>query len=165
MERGRNERGRTVRIALGMLALGAGLGALARWLDVHTTNLGNVFSECSVWVLIGVAVVRKSGTPLRAGGYLLALCGGMLAAYYGAAALTGGVYGGAYIAGWSLAALCVPAAAWVVWQAWRPGILGRCVGAGVIGAALLLSRVLFDGPRVYDWIIAAALAWLLFRRR
>ena len=113
MERGRNERGRTVRIALGMLAL----------------------------------------------------CGGMLAAYYGAAALTGGVYGGAYIAGWSLAALCVPAAAWVVWQAWRPGIWGRCVGAGVIGAALLLSRVLFDGPRVYDWIIAAALAWLLFRRR
>ena len=41
---------------VGMLITGFLVGAFSRWLDVCTTNLGNVFSQLAGWILLGVLI-------------------------------------------------------------------------------------------------------------
>lgn len=64
--------------------LGAGLavGVIIRFFDLYTTNLGNMFSELSVWVFLGTVIAVRSRTPFQAAGTVFGFCFGMLAAYY-----------------------------------------------------------------------------------
>lgn len=48
---------------LPMLLLGALLGVLARVLDQYTQILGNLFSELSVWVLLGALIALGCPWP------------------------------------------------------------------------------------------------------
>ena len=40
-----------------ILVAGLSLGALSKLLDLYTTNLGNIFSELSIWILFGKTVL------------------------------------------------------------------------------------------------------------
>lgn len=66
--------------------------ARVRLLDMYTTNLGNVFSELSVWILLCTAIAVFSPNPRLAAAKVFLFCAGMLATYYLTAELTGGVY-------------------------------------------------------------------------
>ena len=81
--------------------LGAGLavGVIIRFLDLYTTNLGNMFSELSVWVFLGAVIAVRSRTPFQAAGAVFGFCFGMLAAYYTTARLTHSLYSPCYGAG------------------------------------------------------------------
>lgn len=154
------------RCAAGLLILaGTALGALSRLLDVYTQNLGNIFSQLAIWILIGTLISLSSRTARRAAVNVLCFCLGMLAAYYAAAALMRGVYSRVFIVGWTVFALCTPPLAMLAWRAGKRDKLGRLLSAGIVLAAVLSSVVLFDGFRVYDAVIDAILVYVLFFKR
>jgi len=46
---------------LSMLCFGLAIGAAARLLDIFTTNLGEVFSQMAVWILMGTLIPFTAG--------------------------------------------------------------------------------------------------------
>ena len=43
-------------IAFALFLLGNILGIVSKILDIYTTNIGNMFSELSIWILFGVLI-------------------------------------------------------------------------------------------------------------
>lgn len=41
---------------ISMFIIGLILGIISRLLDIHTTNLGNIFSQMAIWILFGVLI-------------------------------------------------------------------------------------------------------------
>ena len=91
-----------------MLLAGLFLGAASRFLDIYTENLGNIFSQMAVWILLGTLISIYSPSPKQAAWNVLFFCAGMLLTYYAAAVLTAGVYRKVMIAGWTVFALFSP---------------------------------------------------------
>lgn len=52
--------------------------------------------------------------------------------------------------------------AWATWHAKEKGLFGKAVALGILLVAPMSSVLLFDGPRVYDFIIEALLIYFLF---
>ena len=50
----------------GMFLTGLALGIIIRLLDLYTTNLGNIFSQLAVWILLGTIISIYSATPKAA---------------------------------------------------------------------------------------------------
>lgn len=147
---------------IGMLFAGLLLGAISRLLDIYTSNLGNIFSQIAVWILLGTLIAVYSSSPKRAALNILPFCLGMLAAYYAAAILTKGVYGRMFILGWTGFALCSPVLAFIAWMSKEKGIFPKLIGAGIVLVSVLSSLLLFDGFRVYDVVIDGLLIYVLF---
>ena len=61
-----------------MLLLGLAAGALTRLADIHTQILCSVFSELSVWILVGVVIVLGCDSRRRACLDIFLFCAGML---------------------------------------------------------------------------------------
>ena len=91
-----------------MLICGLILGAAARFMDIYCENLGEIFSQMSVWILLGTLIAIYSPTKKAAALNILPFCLGMLATYYAVAVLTHGVYGELFIIGWTVFALFSP---------------------------------------------------------
>ena len=148
--------------ALALFLAGGALGALAKWLDVTSTFWGDLFSQMSVWVLLGVLMALASATPARAAVHVLCFCVGMLLAYYWLAQRMQVGYSQTMFAGWLLFALFSPIFAGLVWHVRRGGPLARLLSVGVLlfqgGASLLL----FGKLHVTDWVCILLTGWLLF---
>lgn len=149
----------------GMLIAGLTLGAVSRLLDMYTQNLGNVFSQLSIWILLGVLIAIYSPTRKQAMLNILPFCLGMLATYYLAAVLTRGVYSKLFIAGWTGFALLSPILAYVTWWTKQPGALARLIAVGVVLFSVGSTILLFDRLRVYDLVINGGLIYFLFFKR
>lgn len=145
-----------------MLAAGLILGTVSRLLDIFTQNLGNIFSQMAIWILIGTVIAIYSDTPKRAMANVFPLCAGMLATYYATAAITHGVYHWSFIVGWSVFALCAPLLAYCTWMTKERGWAPKLLAAGIVAVSVLSSVVLFDRLRWYDYAIDAALVYFLF---
>lgn len=156
---------KALRHPLALFALGALLGVLSKLLDIYAQNLGNIFSQLSIWILLGVGISVFSETMKRAAVNVFLFCIGMLITYYLTAELTGSVYSGTFIYGWTAFSLLSPAFACLAWLTKRPGVFSGVISAGILAVTLAASIVLFDGPRIYDWIILAVLFFLLFSQR
>ena len=98
-------------------------------------------------------------------GNILPFALGMLLTSYGAAMVTHGVYSQIYTIGWTLFALCSPVFAWFAWLTKERGIFPKLIRVGILLVSVLSSVVLFDGFRIYDWIINALLIYFLFFKR
>lgn len=144
------------------LAAGLLLGVVSRLLDLYTQNLGNIFSQLAIWILLGTLIALYSPTRRQAMVNILPFCLGMLASYYAAAVLTHGVYSHTIIAGWTLFALCSPILAALAWTAKCPGLFPKLIGTGIVLASAASSILLFDRLRFYDLIIDALLVYFLF---
>ena len=129
-----------------MFLFGAALGILSRLLDIHTANLGNIFSQMSVWILIGTLISIFSKTKVRAAVNVLIFCIGMLIVYYCTAELTGGVYSKVFIYGWTAFSLCSPIFAALTWMTQQRGLFPKIISAAILLVTLLISIVLFSGP-------------------
>lgn len=145
-----------------MLALGLVLGAVSRLLDLYTQNLGEIFSQMAVWILLGTAISIFSETAKQAVWNILPFCLGMLATYYLVAAISHGVYSVSYIIGWTVFALCSPILAWLAWKAKEKGVVPVILRIGIVAVSVLSSVVLFDRLRIYDIEIDGLLIYLLF---
>ena len=145
-----------------MAVSGLLLGFVSRLLDIYTQNLANIFSELSVWILLGVLISVFSDTRKAAMMNIFPFCVGMLITYYLTAVLTKGVYNMSFIIGWTVFSLFCPIFAFFTWMTKEKGVWPKIISAGILAATLLASVVLFDGPRIYDIVILLLLAYLLF---
>ena len=150
---------------VGMLLAGLVLGAVSRLLDIYTQNLGNIFSQMAIWILLGTLISIHSNSPRLAMANILPFCLGMLATYYAVAVLTKGVYGKWFIIGWTAFALCSPVLAFFTWWTKERGVVPKLISAGIVLASVLSSVVLFDGFRIYDAVIDGLLIYVLFFKR
>lgn len=145
-----------------MFVFGAVLGVVSKLLDIHTQNLGNIFSQMSVWILLGTLIAIFSKTKGRVALSVFVFCIGMLITYYVTAELTASVYGMTFIYGWAAFSVCSSVFAWFTWMTKEKGPLGKIISFGILLVTLMISMVIFDGPRVYDIVIMLVLAYFLF---
>lgn len=148
-----------------MLLAGLFLGAASRFLDIYTENLGNIFSQMAVWILLGTLISIYSPSPKQAAWNVLLFCAGMLLTYYAAAVLTAGVYSKVMIIGWTVFALFSPLLGYIAWFAKEKGVFPKLICFGIVAVSAASSLILFDGFRVYDWLIDGALIYFLFIRK
>ena len=148
-----------------MAVCGLAIGAIVRMLDIYTQNLGEIFSQMAVWILLGALISVYSPSPKRAAVNVLLFCLGMLATYYAAAAITHGVYSRSYIVGWTVFALCSPVFAFLAWHAKERGVFPKIVSIGIIAVSVLSSILLFDRLRIYDFVIDGTLFFFLFIKK
>lgn len=124
---------------LAMLLCGLAIGAAVRLLDIYTENLGVIFSQMAVWILLGTLIAIYSPTPGRAMANILPFCLGMLATYYAVAIITHGVYGKSYIVGCTVFALLSPLMAYLAWRSKEKRHLCRSFAAGHRGGVRALQ--------------------------
>lgn len=148
-----------------MFFIGLVLGVLSRFLDLTTQNLGNVFSQLAIWILLGTLIAIYSHSKKQAMGNVLPFCLGMLLTYYATAMLTNGVYSQTFLIGWTAFALLSPIFAYLTWMAKEKSLFPCIIRIGIVAVSILSSIVLFDGFRIYDCIIDLALVYILFFKK
>lgn len=134
-------------------------------MDIYTQNLGNIFSQMAIWILLGTLISIYSPSKGRAMLNVLLFCLGMIFTYYAAAMLTEGVYGRQFIIGWTVFALFSPVFAYFARLAKNEGLFPKIIGGGIVLFSVLSSILLFDRLRVYDFIIDGALVYFLFVKK
>lgn len=141
------------------------MGCAARLLDIYTNNLGNIFSQPAVWILIGTALTLYAANSRSAmiSVFSFNIC--MVAAYYAVAILSNGVYGIPFIIGWTVVAVLSPILSRIVWICKKRGVLSSVISVGVVLCSALSSIIMFDRLRIYDFAIDAVLIWLLFFKK
>lgn len=147
--------------SVGITVVGLIAGIVIKLLDIYTTNLGNIFSQLSVWILICSAIAIYSSTSKRAAVNVFLFCVGMLGTYYLTAELTGSPYSFTFVCGWAVFSLFSPAFAFFTWYAKGKSIVSRLLSLGIIIVMLIAAIVLFDRIRISDLIIAVLTAVVL----
>lgn len=150
---------------ISMFLLGLILGVISRLLDIYTQNLGNIFSQMAIWILIGTIISIYSKTKKKAMLNIFPFCIGMLITYYFVAFITKGVYSDTFIIGWTLFAFCSPIFAYFTWMTKEKGIFSKIISIGIVLISTLSSIVLFDRLRIYDFIIDGILIYYLFFKK
>ena len=152
-------------ISFTLFLLGAILGIVSKILDIYTTNVGNIFSELSIWILFGVIISVYSKKPSQASCSVFSFCIGMLITYYATAELTNSVYSMNFIFGWVIFSLFSPLFAYITWYSKKKNILSLIISIGIILVTILSSIIIFDGLRIYDYIIILVLFYYLFIKK
>lgn len=150
---------------IGMFVIGLSLGFISRLLDIYTSNLGNIFSQMAIWILLGVLISIYSSSKKKAMLNIFPFCIGMLITYYFVAYITKGVYNNIFIIGWTIFAVCSPIFAYFTWMTKEKGLLPKIISIGIILVSVLSSIVLFDGLRVYDFLINGIMFYYLFIKK
>ena len=126
-------------------------------------NLGDIFSEISVWIFICTVVAVYSSSPVRAGINVFCFCVGMLIAYYITAELINAPYSLMFVYGWGIFALFTPVFAFVTWYAKGKGTAALCISIIII--SLMLAVTAIYGMRLHDIIIDLLTAAVLFIKK
>lgn len=150
---------------VGMFVIGLLLGIISRLFDIYFQNLGNMFSQMSIWILLGVIISIYSSSKKQAMLNILPFCLGMLITYYFVAFITKGVYSTSYIIGWTIFALLSPIFAYFTWLSKEKGIFPKIISVGIVMVSILSSIILFDRLRIYDFIIEGIMIYLLFIKK
>lgn len=150
---------------LSMLLAGLLLGIAARLFDIYFQNLGEIFSQRAIWILLGIGITIYSPTKNAAIGNIFPFCMGVLATYYVTAAITHGIYSRTFIIGWTLFALASPVMAYFAWMAKEPGAFSKIIAAGIAAVSVMSSVLLFDHLRLYDFVIDGVLIYILFFKK
>lgn len=150
---------------ISMFFIGLILGIVSRLLDIYTQNLGNIFSQMAIWILLGVLISIYSSSKRRAMLNILPFCLGMLMTYYFVAFVTNGVYSTVFIIGWTVFAFLSPLMAYFTWMTKEKGVFPKIISVGIILVSLLSSVILFDRIRFYDIIINGIMAYFLFVKK
>lgn len=148
-----------------MLCVGLLLGIVSRLFDIYCPLLGEIFSQMSVWILLGTLIVGYSPTKKAAMLNIFPFCLGMLLTYYAMAMLTHGAYGRSFIIGWTVFAFFSPIMAYFAWMVKQRGLFPKIIGTGIVLVSILSSVLLFDRLRIYDLVIDGLLVYFIFFKR
>lgn len=129
------------------------LGVISRLFDIYTQNLGNIFSQLSIWILFGTLIFIYSKNKKRAMLNVFLFCIGMLITYYFTAFITKGVYNSTFIIGWTIFAFCSPLFAYFTWMTKENKLISKIISIGIVLVSILSTIILFDRLRIYDFII------------
>lgn len=144
--------------------VGVFLGVIAKLLDIYTSNLGNIFSQMSVWIFLCVVIAVLSSTPFRAAINVFSFCIGMLVAYYITAELTSSVYSMLFIYGWTVFAFLSPALGFCTWYAKGKGLISKIIFVCIILVMLLAAAILFDKIRAADIVFTVLTGFILLKK-
>lgn len=150
---------------LSMFIIGLFLGVISRLLDIYTQNLGNIFSQLAVWILLGTIISIYSKSKKEAMLNIFPFCMGMLITYYFVAKVTNGVYSNYFILAWTIFSFCTPILAYFAWQTKQKGIFPKIISLCIVFTSILSSIILFDRLRIYDFIIDGLLIYFLFIKK
>ena len=150
---------------ISVLLAGLLLGIAARLFDIYFQNLGEIFSQMAIWILLGTLIAIYSPTKKSAMGNVFLFCMGMLITYYATAAITHGVYSKTFIIGWTVFALASPIVAYFTWLTKEWGFFPKVIAAGIVAVSIISSIMLFDRLRIYDFIIDGVLIYFLFFKK
>ena len=150
---------------ISMFVIGLTLGVVSRLLDIYTSNLGNIFSQMAIWILLGVLISIYSSSKKKAMLNIFPFCIGMLVTYYFVAYITKGFYSTNFIIGWTIFALCSPIFAYFTWLTKEKGLFSKIISIGIILVSILSSIILFDRLRIYDFLINGFLIYYLFFKK
>lgn len=148
-----------------MLCVGLLLGIVSRLFDIYCPLLGEIFSQMSVWILLGTLIAGYSPTKKAAMLNIFPFCLGMLLTYYAMAMLTHGAYGRSFIIGWTVFAFFSPIMAYFAWMVKQRGLFPMIIGTGIVLVSILSSVLLFDRLRIYDLVIDGLLVYFIFFKR
>ena len=148
-----------------MLCVGLLLGIVSRLFDIYCPLLGEIFSQMSVWILLGTLIAVYSPTKKAAMLNIFPFCLGMLLTYYAMAMLTHGAYGRSFIIGWTVFAFFSPIMAYFAWMVKQRGLFPKIIGTGIVLVSILSSVLLFDRLRIYDLVIDGLLVYFIFFKR
>jgi len=148
-----------------MLCVGLLLGIVSRLFDIYCPLLGEIFSQMSVWILLGTLIAGYSPTKKAAMLNIFPFCLGMLLTYYAMAMLTHGAYGRSFIIGWTVFAFFSPIMAYFAWMVKQRGLFPKIIGTGIVLVSILSSVLLFDRLRIYDLVIDGLLVYFIFFKR
>ena len=148
-----------------MLCVGLLLGIVSRLFDIYCPLLGEIFSQMSVWILLGTLIAGYSPTKKAAMLNIFPVCLGMLLTYYAMAMLTHGAYGRSFIIGWTVFAFFSPIMAYFAWMVKQRGLFPKIIGTGIVLVSILSSVLLFDRLRIYDLVIDGLLVYFIFFKR
>lgn len=149
-----------------VLITGAGalMGIAAKLFDIYTSNLGNVFSQMSVWIFFCAVIAVLSSTPFRSAVNVFSFCIGMLAAYYMTAELVSSVYSMLFVYGWTLFALLSPALGFCTWYTKGKGLISKILVVGIIIVMFAAAVILFDKIRAADIVFAVLTGFVLLKK-
>ena len=161
--------------------LGAGLGALSKWLDtlssndlpavMETVDIRNLFGRLAIWALIATAVAVFSRSAYRAAVNVLLFFAGMLLSYWIASMVIAGfVIDDSYMLVWLIFTAVSPVLGYIVWFARRKGagavIIGACIFAYFIlqafsfDAAFSYFDLSYGGTELVMLIVCVALLYV-----
>lgn len=148
-----------------ILVIGIALGIISRLLDIYTSNLGNIFSQMAIWILLGVIISIYSKTKKEAMLNIFLFCIGMVAAYYFTAFISNGVYRHNYVFGWLCFACLSPLFAYFTWLSKEKGIFYKWIGLAIVFVSVFSTILFFDRLRIYDYLINGGLIYFLFFKK
>lgn len=148
-----------------MFIIGLSLGIISRLLDIYTQNLGNIFSQFAIWILLGTLISIYSRNRKYAMINILVFSLGMLITYYLVAYITKGVYSEIFIIGWTVFAFISPFLAYFASMTKDKGIFPKIISLGIVLFSILSTIILFDRLRIYDFIINGILVYILFYKK
>lgn len=148
-----------------LTAAGVMLGIIAKLLDIYTDNLGNVFSQMSVWIFICTLISIYSSTAKRAAINVFCFCVGMLTSYYITAEVTASVYSLAFVCGWTVFAAFTPIMGFCVWHAQGKGLLSKIIARCIIIVLFAAAVVMFDKIKVSDIVLAFFTGIVLLKKQ
>ena len=157
-------KGKAISHIILLAAAGLASGVIIKLLDIYTSNLGNLFSQMSVWIFLCVLISAYSSTPKRAAVNVFVFCAGMLLTYYLTAELTQSPYSFAFIVGWAVFSLFSPLMAYLTWFARGHGVFAWILTMGIVVVMLIIAVVLFDKIRVADAALAAMTVIALLKK-
>lgn len=147
-----------------IFSLGLVIGIVIKLLDIYTTNLGNIFSQTSVWIFLCTIIAVYSSTAKRAAANVFNFCSGMLLTYYITAELTASVYSFAFVYGWTILDLFSPIMGFCVWYAKGKSLISTVIAIGVITITVIAAIVLFDKLRISDILFVVLTGFILFKK-
>ena len=147
-----------------MFILGLLLGIVARLLDIYTTNLGNIFSQFAIWILIGVVISIYSESK-KAMINIFPFCIGMLISYYVTAELTNAVYSWNFIKGWTIFSCLSPLFAYFTWKTKEEGLFAKFISIGLILVTIIGNYILVRTFTIPDLIIIPIIVYFLFIKK
>ncbi len=132
--------------------IGAILGILSKLFDIYMVVIGDIFSEYSIWILLGTLISIYSDTKRKAMINVFLFCIGMIITYYLTAHLTHAVYGWAFIKGWTIFAFLSPIFAYFTWMSKENTKFSKLIRFGIIGVSLFCSLFIFNF-NIFDIIL------------
>ena len=150
---------------ISMFLIGGLFGIISRLLDIHTEILGNIFSELSIWILIGTIITLFSNSKKYSMLNVFIFSISVIINYYLIAKLTNGVYNKIFIIGWLIFSFMTPIFSFFVYETKKQNFLSNIIKIGVIVVSILSSVILFDRIRFHDVIINILLILILYSKK